>query len=134
MQEQPESLKEGQELVFDMKEDMLEMVQAVSKQALLFASVLFDLDGLGLSDPLAHQVGPGKGDGQEGDELLDSFGMGQMGRFQVEASGLECAEEHLNSPPFFVSLQPQAPFAIAGYDEELLGQTDACLPPGRAER
>ena len=64
------------------------MIRAVAKEALLFSPVFFYFQRFVLGQPQPHQKSPGKGDGQQGDEFFNAFGLIEVGGFKVEAAGL----------------------------------------------
>lgn len=96
------------------------VVVPVAEDAFRAASMFLDLDGVLRVEPLAHQMGPTKRDGQDRHEFADAGGIGHVGRFEPEPAGLQTPKEGLDFPSFGVVIQGRLGTNLRGDDQILL--------------
>ena len=74
--QQPYTVIKLGHLLLYVEQQILQLIQSITKQALLSIAMLFDFQRLFLGQPDADQMGPGEGDGQERDQLFNPLGIG----------------------------------------------------------
>ncbi|MBK5938759.1 hypothetical protein CCR96_05725 [Halochromatium roseum] len=60
--------------------------------------MFFFANGLLLMGPESSMQSPGTGQGEQAEEVLEAFGLGQMGVFEVEAMALEGGKQGFDTP------------------------------------
>ena len=68
-------------------------------------------------------VGPGHGQGDDDEQTVELFGLGEPGVFHVQATGFAVAEQTFDMPAFTVQLKRPGGLDVGGDDQELaIGQ------------